>query len=140
MSPEDLKQEDVTSSVTTSRASLPYAWLALVLVVAAIAYVIGDRVGYQHGFAIAYTAEHSHFMFEKRRADRFQGRITDQRRCINKMAGSISPVESGGFAALGEVMQRFGLIYWGTVRCNQTAGFGYVNQQQIRRIMPSTND
>lgn len=140
MSTQDLVNQQTNTATVRPRPSITYLSLILILAAALIAYLIGDRIGYKRGFSVAYTAEHSHYMFEKRRADTFQKRITSQHRCISKMAASIPPVESGGLAGLGELMQRFGLIYWGTVRCNQTSGFGYVNQQQMNRIMRSSSE
>lgn len=117
-------------------------WVAIASLVAAItvSYFVGQYVGYNGGFHVAYTAEHSHYLFEQKRADRMQQTVANQRRCINIMASQIQPVDSGGLEGIGEMMQRFGLLYWGTVKCNQTAGFGYVTRQQFQRIVPSAGD
>jgi hypothetical protein len=112
--------------------------IAILVVVIAGSFFIGQRVGYDNGYNVAYTSEHSHYLFEQKRANRMQQTVATQRRCVNVMAANIQPVDSTGFAGLGEMMQRFGLLYWGTVKCNQSAGFGYVTQQQYQRIVPSS--
>ena len=116
-------------------------WLAMAILVVVIAgsFFIGQHVGYDSGYHVAYTSEHSHYLFEQKRANHMQQTVATQRRCINVMAAQIQPVDSGGLAGLGEMMQRFGLLYWGTVKCNQSAGFGYVTQQQYQRIVPSAS-
>ena len=94
------------------------------------------RLGYAKGFDIAYTAEHSHYLFEKNRAGAFEKRIANQRRCVDKMAKSIQPVESTGFFALGEMMERFGLMFRGTLKCDRDSNFGSITQEQYAHIMP----
>jgi hypothetical protein len=109
------------------------------LVVAALIYFAGDHFGYTRGYHVAYTSEHSHYVFEKRRADHMLARITGNRRCVSKMAGNIPTVQDSGFAGLGERFAAFGMMYWGTVHCNQTAGFGYIDAKEYARIMPGND-
>ena len=115
-----------------------YFTIALAILSAVAAYFVGQHFGYAQGFRVAYTAEHSHYLYEKKRADKLQRTVANHRRCVEKMAASIPPVQSAGFQGLGETFQRFGLMYWGTVRCNETAGFGFITQTQHRRIIPAS--
>jgi hypothetical protein len=111
--------------------------LIVAVVVGLTAGLIANKLGYDRGYAVAYSSEHSHFLFQKQRADKFARTIAAQRRCVDTLGNTISPVESAGFAGLGETMQKFGLMYWGTVRCNQDAGFGFISRTQYKRIVPS---
>ena len=117
-----------------------FALVAIIVTVATGSYFVGNHFGYQHGFAVAYTTEHSHYLFEKNRADRFKSRITGNKRCIDKMVSSMKPITSSGLEAFAEVMMRFGQLYHGTLKCNQDAGFGYVTQQQFQRLIPSSEN
>lgn len=136
---DDANANGINVPLPTSRLANRYTIGAGVLALLVAMYSIGNYFGYQHGFKVAYTAEHSHYMFERRRADAFQRRITSQRRCIDKMATSIQPVQDAGFAGLGEMFAAFGLIYRGTVDCNRDAGFGYLTDKQYHRIIPEQN-
>lgn len=116
-----------------------YFTIAAIVIAACLIGFASYRVGYSKGYSTAYDSEHSHYVFEKKRADVFASRISTQKRCVDKMAKSVDPVAGVGFFAIAETMRQFSLLYWGTVRCDQDSSFGFVTQEQFRRIIPASN-
>jgi hypothetical protein len=122
----------------SARQWLVIGGAALVLVVGS--FLIGHYFGYRSGYQAAYVPEHSHFIFEQKRATAFQRRITDQRRCIDQHVSAIPSIDASGFAALGELFRNFGLLYLSTRLCDSASGFGIPTQAQLKRIIPSANN
>jgi hypothetical protein len=118
-----------------------YIALAASLIVMAVAfYFIGDHFGYGRGYGAAYASEHSHYLFEKARGDRFAKQISTQKGCISRLVSSIAPVEGSGFERIGNIMGHFVAIYQGTVNCNQRSGFATITPEQYRHIMGTADD
>jgi hypothetical protein len=117
-------------------------WLlgASALIVAVGALFIGHYFGYRSGYQAGYIPEHSHYIFEQKRARVLQKRITDQRRCIDKRVLAIPAIDSGGFAGLGELFRNIGLLYAGTRICDAASGLGVPTRAQLKRIFPSSDN
>jgi hypothetical protein len=119
----------------------PPPWLLCVVafLTAIVVFFLGHYVGYRSGFQAAYVPEHSHFIFEQKRATALQKRITDQRRCIDKHVGAIPSIDSGGFAGIGELFRNVGLLYGSTRLCDSASGLGVPTQAQLKRIFPGSD-
>jgi hypothetical protein len=126
-----------SSASTDKRRTILLALVALVF--AAATAGAGWYFGNRHGYDVAYTSEHSHYLFERARANKMQASIGRQKACINHLAGALKPVTDTGLYALGEIMGTFGLMYWGTISCNRQSGFGFLTAAQVHRVLPSTN-
>ena len=103
-------------------------------------YCLGHYFGYRSGYQAAYIPEHSHFIFEQKRAAAFQKRITDQRRCIDEHVRSIPSIDESGFAGLGEMFRNVGLVVLATRLCDSASRFGVPSQDQLKRIIPSSGN
>jgi hypothetical protein len=105
------------------------------LAIAVGAYFLGQHVGYRNGFNVAYSSEHSHYLFEKTRGDNMQRRIAVQRRCIERTINAMTPVTDSGFSGLGEIMVNVKIYVFGSMACDRAAGFGAVTPQQWEAVM-----
>jgi hypothetical protein len=136
---ETAKAEETAKAAEHHRSQV---WLFLTsgLIIAAAAFFIGHYVGYRSGYQAAYVPEHSHYVFEQKRARAFQKRITDQRRCIDSHVRDIPSIDSGGFVGLGELFRNVGLLYAGTRICDGASGLGVPTQEQLKRIFPNSGN
>lgn len=146
-----MEQAPITTSTSTTIGAAPntlpdvdrrpliYAIIAAVII-AGGTFALGHYIGYRHGYDAGYIPEHSHFVFQKARADTMAKSIARQKGCINRLAKSVPPVTDSGLVALGETMRAIGLMYWGTVACNEASGFGYLTQEQVKSIIPSSDN
>jgi len=125
---------------TEHHSSKAWALIGSAFIVAVAAFFIGHYVGYRSGYQAGYIPEHSHYIFELKRARAFQKRITDQRRCIDGHVRDIPSIDAGGFAGIGELFRNVGLLYAGTRICDGANGLGVPSQQQLKRIFPSNGD
>jgi hypothetical protein len=127
-----------------SLLTLPRGRVVLFGIIGAIALLLaffgGRWWGYNTGFQAAYVPEHSHYIFEQKRADAFDKRIKDNRRCVDHMAHAIPPIEDGGFAALGEELRNIAMLARGMMDCNDASGFGTPSRGDLSRIIPSSNN
>ena len=115
------------------------AWLLPLIIVLAIALAIGcffegKSLGYKSGYTVAYNSEHSHYLFEKRRGDVMQKRIAVQKACVKGFVRKIPAIQSGGLAAIGELMTNVRSVIIGTVSCDRASDFGSITSEEYTRI------
>ncbi len=112
-------------------------WIAGIVgvVVTVSAFVFGRNVGYDHGFNVAYTTEHSHYLYEKNRGDHMQKRIDTQRACVNDVVRHMSPIQDSGFPGLAELMSNIKTILSGSVSCDRRADFGTMSPAEATRLL-----
>jgi len=112
--------------------------VAASIVSAAIFFFVGQHFGFASGFQAAYVPEHSHYLFEQRRANGMQNRISGQKRCLDKLVSDIPSLDTGGLAGLAEIMRNVALLERSMMYCNEESGFGVPSQGEISRILPSS--
>jgi len=115
------------------------AWLLPLIIVLAIGLAIGcffegKLLGYKSGYSVAYNSEHSHYLFEKRRGDVMQKRIAVQKTCVREFVRQIPTIQSGGLAAIGELMANVRAVIFGTVSCDRASDFGSITSDEYERI------
>ena len=135
--------EQAAPDVAVAADNIPRRTFYVAIVVACILGIfilLGGRWwGYKVGFQAAYVPEHSHFVFEQKRANAFDKRIKDNRRCVDHMVHGIPSVDSEGFAAIGELMRNVGMLGRGMMDCNRFSSFGVPSRAEIGRIIPVSN-
>lgn len=129
----------VHNPMPAAHRPVPQLWLIITIALLVVigAFVIGHYFGYRSGYQAGYVPEHSHFIFEQKRARALQKRIADQRRCIDQHVRGIPSIDAAGFAGLGELFRNVALLYVGTRLCDGASGFGVPTQSELRRIFPS---
>lgn len=133
----------VSQNVKTVGERRQFQWVLLslaALITVGVSFFLGHYFGYRSGYQAAYVPEHSHFVFEQKRARGLQKRITDQRRCIDQRVRAIPSIDAGGFVGLGELFRNVGLLYASTRLCDDASGLGVPSQSELKRIFPSSSD